>query len=114
GQAGQRQADSSRQRNGYRSVDRDVRHPEGEVNIVAQDQQTLVLVEEKKRRPGVTGKAVESLSEAKKRKLSGLAMAYHADHPELPSDLRIDLVAIDLKVDGSVGSVQHVQSAVER
>lgn len=114
GQSGERLAADHLQRKGYEIVDRNVRRPEGEVDIVALDQQTLVFVEVKLRRPGGTGKAVESLSEAKKRKLSELAMAYHADHPELPADLRIDLVAIDLKVDGSVGSVQHVQSAVER
>jgi len=114
GQSGERLAVDYLKKEGYELVERNVRRPEGEIDIVALDSDTLVFVEVKLRRPGGTGKATESLSEAKKRRMSELAVAYAADHPELPQDLRVDLIAIDLKVDGSVGSVQHVRSAVER
>ena len=59
------------------------------------------------------GKATESLSDAKKRRMSELAIAYAADHPELPANLRIDLIAIDLDADGVLVSLQHIESAVE-
>ncbi len=114
GQSGERLAADFLEKQGYSIVDRNVRRREGEIDIVAVDGDTLVLAEVKVRRPTGTGKATESLSEAKKRRMSELAIAYGADHPELPVNLRIDLIAIDLKVDGSVGSVQHVKSAVER
>lgn len=114
GQSGERLAADYLKRQGYEVVDRNVRRPEGEIDLVALDNGTLVFVEVKLRRPGGPGKAVDALSEAKKRRMAELALAYSADHPELPQDLRVDLIAIDLKVDGSVGSVQHVQSAVER
>lgn len=114
GQSGERLAADYLKREGYELVERNVRRAEGEIDLVAVDETTTVFVEVKLRRPGGAGKATESLSEAKKRRMSQLAVAYAADHPELPQDLRIDLIAIDLKVDGSVGSVQHVRSAVER
>ena len=114
GQSGERLAADFLEKQGYSIVDRNVRRREGEIDIVAVDGDTLVLAEVKVRRPTGAGKATESLSDAKKRRMSELAIAYAADHPELPANLRIDLIAIDLKVDGSVGSVQHVKSAVER
>lgn len=114
GESGERLAADYLQKQGYEIVDRNVRRREGEMDLVAVDDDTLVFVEVKVRRPGGTGKAAESLSEAKKKRLSNLAMAYAADNPGRPESLRIDLIAIDLKVDGSVGSVQHVKSAVEQ
>jgi Holliday junction resolvase-like predicted endonuclease len=63
------------------------------------------------RRP--TGTAVESLSPAKRERLTLLAEAYGAEHPELPRDYRIDLLAIDLAVDGSVAAVRHLRNALE-
>ena len=59
------------------------------------------------------GGAVEAVTSTKRRRLRELAGAYAAEHPELPSDLRIDVVAIDLKPDGNVGAVQHLESAIE-
>jgi putative endonuclease len=114
GQSGERLASDYLRKEGYEVVERNVRRPEGEIDLVALDKDTLVFVEVKLRRPGGAGKATEALSEAKKRRMAELAVAYAADHPDLPQLLRVDLIAIDLKVDGSVGSVQHVRSAVER
>ena len=59
------------------------------------------------------GAAVQAVSPAKGARLRGLAEAYSADHPELPANLRIDLVAIELTVGGEVGQLNHVQNAVE-
>ncbi len=59
------------------------------------------------------GAAVQAVSPAKGARLRQLAEAYSADHPGLPSNLRIDLVAIELTVGGEVGQLNHVQNAVE-
>ena len=71
------------------------------------------FTEVKLRRPGRAGRAIEALSARKQRRLRELAAAYGAEHPELPADLRIDLVAIDLGADGSVASFEHIENAVE-
>ena len=98
---------------GYELVARNVRRREGEVDLVALDGATLVFVEVKLRRPGQTGRAIEALSAAKQQRLRDLAAAYGAEHPELPAQQRIDLVAIDLAADGSVASLEHIANAVE-
>ena len=86
---------------------------EGEIDLVALQGETLVFVEVKLRTSRKMGAAVQAVSPAKGARLRELAEAYSADHPELPPNLRIDLVAIELTVGGEVGQLNHVQNAVE-
>ena len=117
GRSGERLAADYLAGRGYELIARNVRRREGEVDLVALDGGVeggaLVFVEVKLRRPGQSGRAIEQLSAAKRRRLRDLALAYAADHPELPDRQRIDVVAIDLADDGSVASFEHVVSAVE-
>jgi len=113
GQRGEELAAEYLKRNGYKVIDRNVRRLEGEIDLIATRKRTLVFVGVKLRSPGPFGGAIQALTAAKQRPLRELAVAYSAEHPELPSDPRIDLVAIDLAADGEVGEVQHVESAVE-
>ena len=117
GRSGERLAADYLQRLGYELIARNVRRREGEVDLIAVDSGidggTLVFVEVKLRRPGQAGRAIEALSAAKQRRLRDLALAYAAEHPELPEQQRIDVVAIDLAADGSVASFEHVINAVE-
>ena len=117
GAAGERLAAAHLEELGYEVLDRNVRRREGEVDLIAVDraprEPVLVFVEVKLRRPRATGRAVEALSRHKQTRLRALAEVYASEHPELPADLRIDLVAVDLASDGSVESLNHVVNAVE-
>ena len=113
GEAGERIASRYLEQQGYQVVDRNIRRREGEIDLVALHGETLVFVEVKLRTSRKMGAAVQAVSPAKGARLRGLAEAYSADHPELPANLRIDLVAIELTVGGEVGQLNHVQNAVE-
>lgn len=115
GATGERIAANYLEQRGFRIIDRNVRRREGEVDLIAVEPttETLVFVEVKLRTSRGTGSAVESLSARKQARLVALAEVYAAEHPELPADLRVDLVAIDLASDGSITSLEHVRSAVE-
>lgn len=113
GRRGEELAAEYLEQRGYKVIERNVRRREGEIDLIATRKKTLVFVEVKLRNAGPFGGAIQALTAAKQRRLRELAAAYSAEHPELPSDLRIDLVAIDLEPDGEVGAVQHVESAVE-
>ena len=113
GRSGERLAADYLGGRGCRLLERNVRRREGEVDLVVLDGGVLVFVEVKLRRPGAAGRAVEALDARKRRRLRDLAAAYGAEHPELPADQRIDMVAIDLAADGSVASLRHVRNAVE-
>ena len=115
GASGERIAAHHLEQRGYRIVDRNVRRREGEVDLIAIEPttDTLVLIEVKLRTSRRAGAAVESLSTRKQIRLRELAEIYAAEHPELPRNLRVDLVAIELASDGSISSIEHVESAVE-
>lgn len=115
GASGERIAAHHLEQRGYRIVDRNVRRREGEVDLIAVEPttETLVLIEVKLRTSRRAGAAVESLSRRKQTRLRELAEIYAAEHPELPRNLRVDLVAIELASDGSISSIEHVESAVE-
>ncbi|MSQ30776.1 MAG: YraN family protein [Dehalococcoidia bacterium] len=113
GAAGERIASRYLEQHGYEVVDKNVRRREGEIDLVALHGDTLVFVEVKLRTSRKMGAAVSAVSPAKGARLRQLAEAYSADHPDLPTTLRIDLVAIELTVGGEVGQLNHVQNAVE-
>lgn len=113
GRLGERLAADYLAERGHRVVATNVRRREGEIDLITLDGDTLVFVEVKLRRSATYGGAIQALSPAKQRRMAALAEAYAAEHPELPSRQRIDLVAIDLGRDGSVARLEHIESAVE-
>lgn len=113
GDSGERLAADYLAGQGHHIVARNVRRREGEIDLITLDGTTLVFVEVKLRRAGEFGAAVEAITASKYRRLQRLAEVYAAEHPELPADQRIDLVAIDVASDGALRAVHHIRSAVE-
>jgi len=113
GQSGERVAADYLTQRGHRLVATNVRRREGEIDLVTVHGETLVFVEVKLRRANRFGEAVEALSPAKRRRMAALAAAFAAEHPDLPSNLRVDLVAIDVGADGTLGSIRHLESVAE-
>jgi putative endonuclease len=113
GDSGERLAADYLESRGHRVLARNVRRREGEIDLITLDGGTLVFVEVKLRRAGELGEAVEAITPAKHRRLIALAEAYGAEHPELPAEQRIDLVAIDLDTRGVLRELRHIRSAVE-
>ena len=98
---------------GYRIIATKFRVREGEIDIVAQHDGAIVLVEVKARRGTAMGSAVEAIGARKAKRLLAAGEVFAARHPELPQDRRIDLIAIDLDTSGRVVSLEHLESAVE-
>ncbi len=113
GNFGERVAKAHLEAKGYRILATNFRVREGEVDIVAQQGDVVVFVEVKTRRGEAMGSAVEAIGARKAQRLLRVAEAFDQQHPELPPDRRIDLVAIDLDGEGRVVSLQHIESAVE-
>jgi putative endonuclease len=113
GDFGERVAVQHLEAKGYRIRDRNVRTRHGEIDIIAESDDLVAFVEVRSRRAGAFGGAVESLSSAKQRRMSALAEAYAQSRSDVPSQWRIDLIALDLAPDGRVISLRHVENAVE-
>ncbi|HEX5417745.1 MAG TPA: YraN family protein, partial [Chloroflexota bacterium] len=69
GQAGEKYAAEFLRRQGYRIVANNVRYRLGEIDLVADDHDTLVFVEVRARKPGRFGSAVDTLTRAKRARV---------------------------------------------
>ncbi len=91
---------------GYTIVARNKRYPLGEIDILARDGYTLVIVEVKAGRTGKFGHAFLRVGPQKQHKLRQLAARLSQDYPQ--AQLRIDLINIDSATD----EVLHIPNAV--
>jgi putative endonuclease len=96
---------------GYRIREQNYRCAEGEIDIVAEANGVVAIVEVKCRRGASMGTATEGVTPAKQRRLVALAEAYASEHAA-DSALRIDVIAIDFARDGRMLSLAHYENAV--
>jgi putative endonuclease len=99
--------------NGYRIVETNYRCPEGEMDIIAQQADTLVFVEVRTRKSRRYGSPEESITPLKKRRLSAVAARYGVEHQGLPDQWRIDVLAIEMESDGRVSRLELIENAVD-
>ena len=97
---------------GYGILARNYRQRFGEVDIVAEDGDTLVFVEVKTRRSERFGSPFEAVDTRKQIKLSRIAQDYIIRHNLEDRDARFDVVAVLLKP-GVAPEVQHVCDAFD-
>ena len=98
---------------GYKILARNWRTREGEVDLVAQDGETIVFVEVKTRTGREFGLPEEAVTPTKRRRLQRAAWAYLQAHALLDADWRIDVVAIDLPPTGRVPEIRYYRDAVD-
>ena len=97
---------------GCRIIDRNWRCQQGEIDLIAQaGDELLLFVEVKTRRGRNMGTPEEALTPHKSRKLIQLAQLYLAEK-ELDVDWRIDLVAVELDSNGKLLRCEHIPNAV--
>jgi len=85
------------QKHGYKILDRNFHCRFGEIDIIAQDGQTLVFVEVKTRWSKKFGEPQEAVTFRKLKSIIKTGQYFKLLHPKLPEDLRIDVVAIDIE-----------------
>jgi len=84
---------------GYAILERRYATERGEIDIIAEDGDTLVFVEVRARATGEFGRAAESVTDAKKRQVARMAVEYLARHQITNRSCRFDVVAIDRALD---------------
>lgn len=96
-------------------LDRNWRCDVGEVDIVAQDGDDLVICEVKTRRSRRFGSPLEAITPEKAARLRRLAACWVRAHGVRPTHIRIDLVGIVLGALSSppeAAEVEHVRGAI--
>lgn len=94
----------------YEIIERNYLIRGGEIDIVALDGETTVIVEVKLRGSGEFGSAVESITTSKLRSLVKTCKFY-ALEKNIRGGLRIDLVAIDF-INGK-SKIEHIKNITE-
>jgi len=113
GNAGEEIAARELVRRGYVVRERNWRCPEGELDIVAEQGQTLVLAEVRTRRGNRFGTPEESITPAKRAHLLAAAQAYVQEHSLEDRDWRIDVVAVEMTERGELVRVDVIENAIE-
>lgn len=98
---------------GYRIRDRNWHAEHGELDLVAQDGETVVVVEVKTRSGRAFGLPEEALTPKKQRHLLRTAWTYLERNGLLESNWRVDLIAIEVAPSGAIGRVDHYQNVVD-
>jgi putative endonuclease len=98
--------------NGYDIVERNYRCPEGEIDIVALQRDTLVFIEVRTKTTRRYGRPEESITPLKAARLRTLAAHYGQTHEGLPEARRIDVVAVEISGDGQPSRIEIIENAV--
>jgi len=97
GKLGEQMAAAYLQEAGYRILERNYRCPFGEIDMIAQDGDTLVFVEVKSRRSEKFGLPQLAVGSEKQRRISKISLYYLQNHRLGDSNVRFDVVAILLR-----------------
>jgi putative endonuclease len=96
---------------GYQIVEKDVRTPLGQLDLVAIDGKTLVFVEVKTRAGHGYGLPQESVDSRKIRKLRQLGLYYLKIRPHRGA-VRFDVVGLTVR-EGRLIRVDHIKNAID-
>lgn len=86
---------------GYRIIERNYRCFFGEVDVVAQDGDTLAFVEVKSRKSEAFGMPQEAVGFEKQKKLSRVSLHYLQQHRLESCKARFDVIAVSLSPGGT-------------
>ncbi|MEZ4342686.1 MAG: YraN family protein [Nitrospirales bacterium] len=97
---------------GYRILARNLKIGHGELDLVAQDRDTLIFVEVKGRRTDHFGGAPYAVTPHKQRQLIKLALAYLAQHKLSAIPCRFDVILVSGSENRSP-QITHMENAFE-
>ena len=96
---------------GYRIIETNYRNAFGEIDIIAMEGGAIVFVEVKSRRSNRFGSARGSVSKAKQRKISMVALGYLKSSGKANQKARFDVVAIHSGTGDSEKRIEVIKNA---
>ncbi len=111
GKAGEIAARAYLEELGYSITEVNFRCPIGEIDIVARDRNTIVLVEVRTKTSRAYGSPEESINAEKARRLRRLALYYLQSKRQNEASSRIDLLAVLLSKETlEVHNIRHIKA----
>ena len=112
GPAGEEEAAVFLENKGYKILERNYRKRMGEIDIIAQDKNTLCFIEVKTRRSDALGSPVEAVTKQKQRQIIKLSLYYLKENNIIDPQVRFDVVTID-KTSASGSRINLIQNAFD-
>jgi len=97
---------------GYTIIDRNIRTPFGEIDLLAQIQDTLVFVEVKTRSTDSYGLPEAAVTRQKREHMVDSAVAYLQESSQLDANWRIDVIAPRKRSSDTPPEITHFENAV--
>lgn len=113
GELGEQEAVRFLQKKRYQVVDRNVAFREGEIDIVAVHDRTVVFVEVKTRRSDRKGAPWEAVDAGKQEKLIRAASVYLSRERLTDQRYRFDIISITWEDESSRPEIEHLESAFQ-
>ena len=98
---------------GYRIRDRNWRTTEGEIDIIAEEGDTIVFVEVKARRSRQFGLPEEAITKKKRQSLIKAALTYLDTNDLQEANWRFDFVEIEWSTEGELIRFEHLVDVIE-
>ena len=108
---GERVAATHLEAKGYKIRERNWRCPNGEMDLIAEQDETIRFVEVKTRRGRNAGTPESAITPTKSKKLLHIALTYLGEY-ELDVDWQIDLIAVELDKNGKLLRCEHIENIV--
>lgn len=96
---------------GYRIIARNYKTYIGEIDIIAQDGNTMVFIEVKTRADELFGQPFEAVNRKKRHKMKNVALLYMKRH-ERNLPVRFDVISIFYRENGKK-EIEHITDAFE-
>lgn len=100
------------QKQGYKFIEKNFHSRYGEIDIVAQEKDTLVFIEVKTRYSKEFGLPEESITPWKIKALKRCIDFYKILHPNSPELLRVDLVGVTLSPNGTFENIKLIKNII--
>ncbi len=97
---------------GYRILERNLRIAGGELDLIADDQGTLVFIEVKARRGNQFGGAPYAITTRKKQQIIKLALCYLSQHGLTNTHCRFDVI-LAVETNEQSPQLTHIEQAFE-
>ncbi len=98
-------------RKGYTILERNLRTPYGEIDLLARSGDLILFVEVKTRTSLTFGQPEEAITARKKAHMQAAAEAYIQSHPDLVGDWRVDVISIYRKPNADP-EILHFENAL--
>ena len=109
GKKGERLAMNYLRQAGYKIISSNYRTRLGEIDLIAEEGETLVFVEVKTRSSKNCGHPLESITPSKKRQIEKVALEYLSKNRQFERNIRFDAVAVFFLPPGNAPEIELVR-----